>query len=79
MLLVDDDNLIVGALVGFPDNKTYHDDVKEFVKVVTQAGKELKFGKAVNTRGSYNTIAIGVSYGGGQMVRIACLYIFFPF
>ncbi len=68
LVLEDDDGVVVGALVGFPKGETYAADVEEFVEVVTQAGKEMRFCKAENSRGGFNTIAVGVSYGGGQMV-----------
>lgn len=74
LVLEDDDGVIAGALVGFPKSETYAADVEEFVEVVTQAGKEMKFGKAENSRGAFNTITVGVSYGGGQMVRLSLLF-----
>ena len=48
---------------------TWQRSVDEFLDVMRKAQKQLKFGRE-DRRGAFQTIAAGISYGGGQMVGI---------
>ncbi|KAF7799759.1 hypothetical protein EIP86_011001 [Pleurotus ostreatoroseus] len=67
VVLVDDDDRIVGLLLRRPNDPTYLKHLKEFERVTTRAGEALKFKDVPHRRGNYRTIAVGVSHGGGQV------------
>lgn len=71
ILLVDDDDRIIAVLAGRPiGDGTWEGVVREFDATMKVAHNELRFGKRCDRRGNFRTIATGVSYGGGQTVRL---------
>lgn len=79
-LLTDDSGWIIAALVGHPSGRTdWMKTLNEVFQVCNQANRNLKYPRgctslprhsnsAKNRRGSYQTVAYGISHGGGQLV-----------
>ena len=67
------DGRIFAALPGRPLNDaTWEETTKGFVDTLATAERKLKFRSKRDRRGWFKTIASGISYGGGQRVRVAC-------
>lgn len=66
-LLIDEDREVCSVLGGFPGLPEVWKGVRaEANDAVAEAGKSLRFSKHGDRRGPFRTIAVGVSYGGGQ-------------
>lgn len=69
---------IFAALPGRPVNDDTWDKTTDgVVAALGRAERKLNFGKKRDRRGTFQTIASGVSYGGGQKVHLVYLAIFF--
>ena len=69
MVLTSKTGEIFGTLPGRPVNDPTWDGVmRGVVAAIERAKRRLKFGKKQDRRGTFRTIASGVSYGGGQRV-----------
>ena len=61
---------VVAVLAGRPiGDKTWDDTVCGVRLAMSTAKAALKFKNKCDRRGPFRTIAVGVSYGGGQRVR----------
>lgn len=74
-MLIDVERRVVGALAGQPrdveDWRAVHDDAFSALKLAALNITNLKSSKKVKSRrGWHASIADGVSYGGGQQVRV---------
>ena len=71
--LVDADGRLFGVFVGPPKDDSTWPDVTEGVRAALGiAKKKLSFKRKLDRRGRFKTIAVGLSYGGGQTVSF-CL------
>ncbi|GJE87348.1 hypothetical protein PsYK624_034310 [Phanerochaete sordida] len=66
-VICDDDRNICAVLEGIPGPQEAWREVRvEATRAVAEAGGSLRFGNRRDRRGPFKTIAVGVSYGGGQ-------------
>lgn len=63
------DKKVIGLLAGHPDDPTYIATTRACAAAIAEAQEKLQFPKRQDRRGEFRTLAIGVSYGGGQKVR----------
>ncbi len=69
--LVDAEGRLFGVFVGPPTGDPTWAQVSTGVRVAMQRAKQrLRFKKKLDRRGTFKTIAVGLSYGGGQTVRV---------
>ena len=70
MLTREDQVLVVAG--GRPTSPDFDAANQEMIAICEDIQQVYKFkpGGKTNRRGDYNSISIGVSYGGGQQVRI---------
>ncbi|GJE85100.1 hypothetical protein PsYK624_011770 [Phanerochaete sordida] len=67
VVLCDEVRNICGVLEGIPGQQDPWKEVRiEAARAAAEAGKSLRFGNRRDRRGPFKTIAVGVSYGGGQ-------------
>ena len=68
LLLTDEEERIFVFGVGPPANDdTWQTLLNEFMDALRDAQSKLRFGSG-DRRGSFQTVAVGISYGGGEMV-----------
>lgn len=73
ILIADNTGRLPIMLAGCPaGDVTWYDATRNFLDALAKAKAALKFGKKSDRRGPFRTIAVGVSYGGGQTV-ILCI------
>ena len=65
-----------GLMVGHPDEPTWMASIHALEAAIAEAKSKLIFGKRQDRRGSFQMIAVGVSYGGGQKVCSVRLLLF---
>lgn len=81
VLIIDCEGRIVVILAGRPNDDDWDESMERLQGVLANASESLDFGgynslpapsrgPAENRRGGYKTVAVGVSYGGGQRVRV---------
>lgn len=71
--LVDDSNRVIGIFVGPPEGDVTWSSVHEGVRVaLADAKRRMLFTQRRDRRGTFKTIAAGLSYGGGQ--RVSCVH-----
>ena len=58
-----------GLLSGRPNDPTWVSTIQRSTEAFREAKEMIKFPKRQDRRGDFQTIAFGVSYGGGQKVR----------
>lgn len=68
ILIVDREDRIIAILAGRPSGKDWEETVQKYLQALARAKESLQFGKKCDRRGPFRTIAVGVSYGGGQTV-----------
>lgn len=80
LLLTDRNQQVVAIFAGFPvEDKTWGECVDGVQAAINTLGKELRFGanrclpkpsngSGENRRGGFKTVAVGISFGGGQTV-----------
>lgn len=68
--LVDSAGRVIGVFVGPPTgDPTWPAVMKGVEAALAEAKRTLRFSKKQDRRGTFKTIAAGLSYGGGQTVR----------
>ena len=67
--LADRNSYVFGLLAGHPDDPSWMASMEACAEAIRVAKTKLNFGNRVDRRGSFKTVAFGVSYGGGQKVR----------
>jgi hypothetical protein len=69
-LLLDREGVVVGALAGRPRDETWETVHDTAFKALRSAGKSMGYNpkETSNRRGSFPTVAHGISFGGGQQV-----------
>lgn len=72
-VLHDEEGRLIVACVAPPDIDGEWQDVQSGVRKALKAAQtKLKFSGILDRRGTFQTIAYGISYGGGQRVRNMC-------
>ena len=69
-VLADRNEFVFGAMIEIPNDPTWMPCVIACAEAIRQAKQSLRLGKRKDRRGTFKTIAYGVSYGGGQRVSI---------
>lgn len=70
-VLTSKEGKVFGALPGRPVNdSTWDENNAGVVRALERAAQKLKFSSKRDRRGTFRTIASGISYGGGQKVRL---------
>ncbi len=73
--LTDAEGRLFGVFVGPPAGDSTWAQVTAGVRVAMQHAKQrLRFKKKLDRRGRFKTIAVGLSYGGGQTVGVDTLF-----
>lgn len=71
-VLADKFGQYFGVLLEYPDDEGWQESTAELLKAMVEARGKMKFEqKREERRGDFDTIAFGVSYGGGQTVSTA--------
>ena len=72
-MLADKFGQYLAVLLERPNDKTWQHSMDELLKALGEARVKLWFEEREERRGDFDTIAFGVSYGGGQTVSLAVL------
>lgn len=67
--IVDTSGRVIAVLAGRPVGcLTWDESVRKVEEAIATAGSNFEFPATQDRRGKFRTFAVGVSYGGGQMV-----------
>ena len=58
----------LGLLLEKPDNPTLQESATELLKAIDEAGHKMVFTARDDCCGNFDTVAFGMSYGGGQTI-----------
>ena len=72
-MLADKFGQYLAVLLERPNDETWQHSMDELLKALGEARVKLWFEEREERRGDFDTIAFGVSYGGGQTVSLAVL------